>query len=381
MVPCIDIIIPIYKQFDYTKQCIEKILRSSNQVSYEIIAIDDCSNDPNITDFLYDLKKNNLATIIVNDENLGFTKTVNRGMSVHPDRDVLLLNTDTAVSGAWLDKIVTAAYSDPKVATVIPLSNACHISNYPHRDQLRNYDLDLGVSDDVINQLQENILEPYVYVHSTVGFCMYIKRQALKDVGLFDAINFPIGYGEETDFCYRTRKVGWKHLVAGNVFVRHFEGKSFGEKKSLLMSQMLEKFKKLHPEFGDVDRKFSLKDPLASVRLQLDLARLKYALTGKKFLVVHLVDSKQDDINEFSPHFILRRDGVIKFGGISNNLFPNLRDYHLPQDIVAFNTLINDLGVQTLYARNNAELSFFRELVAGQSYEIGLESKVISAYD
>ena len=35
------------------------------------------------------------------------------------------------------------------------------------------------------------------------GFCMYIKREAIDDLGLFDEETFGKGYGEENDFSYR----------------------------------------------------------------------------------------------------------------------------------------------------------------------------------
>ena len=68
-------------------------------------------------------------------------------------------------------------------------------------------------------------------MHVTVGFCMYIRPAVLDAVGYFDDHLFPVGYGEESDFCYRARKLGWRHIVTGDVFVRHWEGQSFGERK------------------------------------------------------------------------------------------------------------------------------------------------------
>ena len=62
-----------------------------------------------------------------------------------------------------------------------------------------------------------------------VGFCMYIRRDCLDDVGLFDAEAFGRGYGEETDFCFRAAAAGWRHLLACDTFVYHAGEVSFGK--------------------------------------------------------------------------------------------------------------------------------------------------------
>ena len=67
-----------------------------------------------------------------------------------------------------------------------------------------------------------------VELPTTVGFCMYIRRAALADVGLFDAETFGRGYGEENDFCLRASARGWRHLLACDTFVYHEGAVSFG---------------------------------------------------------------------------------------------------------------------------------------------------------
>jgi glycosyltransferase involved in cell wall biosynthesis len=63
---------------------------------------------------------------------------------------------------------------------------------------------------------------------TTVGFCMYIRRAALDETGLFDTKAFGKGYGEENDFCLRATALGWSHHIACDTFVRHEGGGSFG---------------------------------------------------------------------------------------------------------------------------------------------------------
>ena len=64
-----------------------------------------------------------------------------------------------------------------------------------------------------------------------VGFCMYIKRAVLKEVGQFDEKNFGRGYGEENDFCQRAILKGWQNIIAADIFVRHWGATSFKVKR------------------------------------------------------------------------------------------------------------------------------------------------------
>ena len=67
------------------------------------------------------------------------------------------------------------------------------------------------------------------------GFCMYIKRRALDEVGFFDAESFPRGYGEEGDFCMRARAAAWTNVVDDATIVFHHRSASFGGEKDELM--------------------------------------------------------------------------------------------------------------------------------------------------
>ncbi|EAR07921.1 predicted glycosyltransferase [Reinekea sp. MED297] len=78
---------------------------------------------------------------------------------------------------------------------------------------------------------------------------MYIRRDALNEVGLFDSEAFPRGYGEENDWCMRARQKGWKHLFDPSVFVYHHRSASFGEEKHELMAQGRKVVDERYPEY------------------------------------------------------------------------------------------------------------------------------------
>jgi GT2 family glycosyltransferase/glycosyltransferase involved in cell wall biosynthesis len=247
----IDVIIPVYEGFSEVRNCIQSVLLSSNHCAYRIVAIDDGSPSDLIKTYLRQLAEAGRVELLVNEQNQGFVKTVNRGMRLHSDNDVLLLNSDTVVANNWLDRLQAAAYSDQSVGTVTPFSNNAEICSFPRlcRDNALLSDTNVAQVDAI---LSESLSGRTVEIPTAVGFCMYIKRSCLEDVGYFDAELFQQGYGEENDFCLRARSQGWRNVLAADCFVYHAGGVSFSSRKQKLVERAMrildEKYPGYHAE-------------------------------------------------------------------------------------------------------------------------------------
>ena len=210
----IDIVIPVYRGLEETRRCIESVLRADSGVAAEVVVIDDGSPDPLLVAWLRTREPD--ITLLRNERNLGFVATVNRGMSLHPDRDVVLLNSDTEVANDWLSRLQRAAYSGPRVGTVTPFSNNATICSYPQlcHDNPLPRDMNTAQLDLMFRRVNAGVT---VDVPTAIGFCMYIRRDCLDSCGLFDASVFGRGYGEENEFCMRSARKGWRHLLAAGV--------------------------------------------------------------------------------------------------------------------------------------------------------------------
>jgi len=188
----VDIIVPVYKGFDDTIECIDSVLDNAVVCSHELIVINDASPDEKLAKYLrqYSLQRN--FTFIENDINLGFVGTVNRGMLLHPDRDVVLLNSDAVVFNDWLDRMRHSAYQAKSIGTATPFSNNAEIFSYPKfLEDSPSID---GFSWSEIDKIAaQTNPKKIVDVPTAMGFCMYIKRTCLDDVGLFDEETF--GHG------------------------------------------------------------------------------------------------------------------------------------------------------------------------------------------
>lgn len=270
----VDVIVPVYRGLEDTQRCILSALASPCQTDWHLVVINDCSPEPEVSQWLREVAAQEpRITLLENKENLGFVATVNRGMRLHPDRDVLLLNSDTEVANDWLDRIQRAAYAQPQVASVTPFSNNATICSYPRFCEAN--DLPAGHTTASLDQLfAQHLAGHAVAVPTGVGFCMYIRRACLQEIGAFDEEHFGKGYGEENDFCIRAHNAGWTNLHLLDTFVRHVGGISFGDSKSERELNAMRTLAKLHPRYDSDVHHFIGRDPAQWARRVIDVARI-----------------------------------------------------------------------------------------------------------
>ena len=109
----VDVIVPVYKGLQVTLDCLTSVLQSDASSSANIIVIDDQSPERQLSDALEYMAAKGLITLIKNDVNLGFVRSVNLGMS-QSSNDVILLNSDTIVYGNWVQRLIAQAESGQK---------------------------------------------------------------------------------------------------------------------------------------------------------------------------------------------------------------------------------------------------------------------------
>jgi len=108
--PQVSIVIPVYNNWKYTEKCLRILLQENkNQTTFEIIVVDNASEDDTSKKIIDLMKKHTNLRLISNDENEGFAHACNQGAREAKGDFVLFLNNDTEPIGDWLDKMVEAA--------------------------------------------------------------------------------------------------------------------------------------------------------------------------------------------------------------------------------------------------------------------------------
>ncbi|MDD3651871.1 glycosyltransferase [Immundisolibacter sp.] len=268
----VDIVVPVYRGLAPTRRCIESVLASANRTAFELVVTDDASPEPELSAWLDELAAAGRITLLRNPQNLGFVATVNRAMALHPERDAVLLNSDTEVAGDWLDRLLAHAAADPRIGTITPLSNNGSICSYPNMLDVNA--LPAGWTLAALDALCARVnAGQAVDLPTGVGFCLYVRRACWQALGGFDIANFARGYGEECDFCRRAAKAGWRNVLAADVFVFHEGSISFGAEREGLMAAGTEVMNRLHPEYHEQVMAFLRADPARRLRDNLTRAR------------------------------------------------------------------------------------------------------------
>ena len=284
--PVVDVIIPVYRGLDETRRCLERVLAFPQQTACEIVVIDDCSPEPELSTFLRQQAETGAFTLLENPVNTGFVNAVNRGMVLHSERDVVLLNSDTEVHGDWLDRLRRCAYNEPQIGTVTPFSNNATICSYPRfaKDNALPENWSLESLDKLFAEINAG---QSIEIPTAVGFCMYITRYCLNQVGYFDATLFKQGYGEENDFSMRALDLGFKHFLCADVFVYHQGRVSFGGKAEELCGAAQQVLMEHHPHYFTIIDDFCVKDPVRILRRRIDTARLMCSQHKKLLFITH----------------------------------------------------------------------------------------------
>ncbi|MFS0826268.1 glycosyltransferase family 2 protein [Pseudomonas phoenicis] len=269
----VDVLIPVYDGLEETLECINSALdaRKLNRTPHRLVVIEDQTPVPALAKALKVLAGKGKITLVQNKVNLGFIRSMNRAMALSPPKDVVWLNADTRVHGAWLDRLHAVAYSASDIASVTPFTNNGELMSFPSSRIC--HDMPDAKAHAELDELARQVDSAPMEIETGCGFCLYIKRAALDDVGYLDEVHLARGYGEETDWCLRARGQGWRHMGAPNVFVAHQGGISFGAEKVMRVANNNAILRQRYPDASSSYEAFCLRDPIKTARQALQQAR------------------------------------------------------------------------------------------------------------
>lgn len=269
-----EIIIPVYNAAAELARCLAAV-EATVPADAPVTLIDDASTDADVQRQFRVLAKrgDQRWQLLRNPRNLGFVRTVNKAMASSRG-DVILLNSDTIPAGRWYERLNTCAASDERIATATPFSNNAEICSFPEfcRDNPPPEDPEA-----VARAVESAGAPDYPDLPTGVGFCMFIRGQALRQLGLFDT-RFGHGYGEENDFCMRARAAGWRNVLCDDAYVVHLGGRSFGEFGLKPKTEdAMARIRSRYPDYEALVAEFVRTDPLAARR---ELIRRRLADSG-----------------------------------------------------------------------------------------------------
>lgn len=222
------VVVPVYNAAALVERCLAAVLAHTDSHT-RLIVIDDASTDAQIEPLLAQ-QRDPRVRVLRNETNRGFTATANRGIAEAGRADVVLLNADTEVGPNWLVGLRRAAYASDDIATATAVSDNAGAFSVPELERENTLPACWTFEQSARAVWQQAGLA-YPELPTGNGFCLYIRRNVIDAVGVLDEAAFAQGYGEENDFCQRASQRGLRHVIAGNVLVRHARSASFGDER------------------------------------------------------------------------------------------------------------------------------------------------------
>lgn len=241
--PDLTIVIVSYNVRDLLRRCLASVRASRGRFSRDVYVVDNCSADGSAAMARAEFPE---VQVIAPGRNGGYAYANNIGLRAAErkynawPRFVLLLNPDTELPPDALDRMVAFMDEHPEAGAAGPrllmpngeIDLACRRSFpspevslyrmiglshvFPRSRRFARYNL--------------TYLDPTAVaeVDSVVGAFMLVRGSLLDEVGLLDEAYFM--YGEDLDWAYRIKALGWRVLYNGRVTVLHHKGASSGKR-------------------------------------------------------------------------------------------------------------------------------------------------------
>ncbi len=241
----LSIIIVNFRTFELTKNTIDSVLSSDCNYDYEILVVDNKSDDGSLEKLEETFSneiKNSKITFIANNSNMGFSYANNLAIKKSSSKYILLLNSDTIIKENTLNKCLNYIETHQDVGALgckvsLPngeLDKACKrsfpnpINSFYRLFHIPNKNLEVN------NYNLSNLDDNGVYeIDCLVGAFMLVKKDVINQIGMLDEDYFM--YGEDIDWCYRIKESGWKIIYFGEVEIVHYKGSSSNKKSFKLI--------------------------------------------------------------------------------------------------------------------------------------------------
>ncbi|MBC8214055.1 MAG: glycosyltransferase [Candidatus Marinimicrobia bacterium] len=256
----LSVVIISYNVKSFLRQCLKSILASKNIDSLEIVVVDNYSFDGSNEMLKVEFPQ---VKLIQNDKNLGFSKAVNKGIEKSTGDYICLINPDSLIKDDTLSKLhkYMVNNTDTGIAgcKVLDADGSLQLaSRRKFPTPLVALPRLLGLSklfpkSKLFGQYNQTFMDDSVIqeVDAVSGSCMMFPKKLVDEIGDFDERFFM--YFEDTDFCFRAKKAGYKVIYNPETQIIHYKGESLKHAPfdviDTFHNAMIQFFKKHSSEF------------------------------------------------------------------------------------------------------------------------------------
>ena len=244
----VSIIIPSKDNYEVLRRCIDSLIRVTKYDDYEIIVVDNGSNESNKAIIEKYLEENG-ASYLYSTESFNFSKMCNDGAGIAKGDVLVFLNDDTEIiEPEWLMKMAGQARQKHTGAVGAKLY-------YPASTKIQHCGIGClligpvnylqGLDDSNIYYYGRNRADYNVLAVSAA--CLAVERGKFGEVGGFNE-ELPNNYND-VDFCLRLSSAGYYNIIRNDVKLYHYESLSRDISNSSMMFSDLKHLKQLNPAY------------------------------------------------------------------------------------------------------------------------------------
>jgi GT2 family glycosyltransferase len=231
--PTLDVVIVAYRSRELVRRCLLALQAHPANVPTTVFVVDNDSCDGTVELVRAAFSE---VRLIANGDNLGFAVANNRAIRRGSAKYVLALNPDTRVTEGALERLVALMEQQPEVGIAgcrleledgsldhaakrsfpTPLSALGHFTGIGRRSGARG-----GIAAYRAPEVESGPVD------AVNGAFMFMRREALDEVGLFDEGYWM--YMEDLDLCYRFRQAGWITWYEPGATVVHMKAGTSGK--------------------------------------------------------------------------------------------------------------------------------------------------------
>lgn len=216
----VSVVIPAYNSQKHIGKVL-KALEEQDYEEYEVIVVDDCSEDATADE----VKKFGWVRLLRNKTNLGLSKSMNKGVKESSGEIIITLHDDCVpLSRNWMRELIATFKKDPSIG-IVASEYVIDFEKLSILDKCFSYAYWLGVDKKLARK--RGIEE----IELISDKCDAYKREVLERIGFFDEI-FRFA-GEDTDISQKARKLGYKIVKNNACKVEHIFSESDREKTVL----------------------------------------------------------------------------------------------------------------------------------------------------
>jgi len=225
--PMVSVIIPTRNGLHLLRTCIQSIKNLTTYPHYEIILVDNGSDDPETLEYLMQLNETGKGILVIRiDQPFNYSSLVNQAVRVARGEYIALVNNDVRVITAeWLNEMLGLA--------IQPGIGAVGAKLYYPNDTIQHAGIILGlgfhgVAGCAHNKVAKGNKGYFGRASLTNSFsavtaaCMLVRKTIFEEIGGFNEKDLPVSYND-VDFCLRIREAGYRNVYTPYAELYHAE--------------------------------------------------------------------------------------------------------------------------------------------------------------